>query len=140
MAAGEEIGIKIDQTLTQDATGTMCMLQLEAMGVERVKPLSVNFVDHSMMQSGFRNPDDHEYLKTVPDVELLSAVRPTLGFGDADVVVVLTASQPVSDRYAKKITEIIRKTVGDDGLTVRVHGVLRAGKTVDTTSPGKKGR
>ncbi|MBA1331452.1 aconitate hydratase, partial [Candidatus Endoriftia persephone str. Guaymas] len=50
---------------TQDATGTMCMLQLEAMGVKRVKPLSVNFVDHSMLQVGFRNPDDHEYLKTV---------------------------------------------------------------------------
>ena len=41
------------------------MLQLEAMGVKQVKPLSVNFVDHSMMQSGFRNPDDHEYLRTV---------------------------------------------------------------------------
>ena len=64
-AAGEVITIKIDEAFTQDATGTMCMLQLEAMGVERVKPLSVNFVDHSMMQAGFRNPDDHQYLRTV---------------------------------------------------------------------------
>jgi len=63
--AGEVITLAIDQAFTQDATGTMCMLQLEAMGVKRVKPLSVNFVDHSMMQSGFRNPDDHEYLRTV---------------------------------------------------------------------------
>jgi aconitate hydratase len=63
--AGEVIKIKIDEAFTQDATGTMCMLQLEAMGVSRVKPLSVNFVDHSMLQVGFRNPDDHEYLKTV---------------------------------------------------------------------------
>lgn len=63
--AGDLIKIKIDEAFTQDATGTMCMLQLEAMGVKRVKPLAVNFVDHSMLQSGFRNPDDHEYLKTV---------------------------------------------------------------------------
>lgn len=63
-AAGVLIKIKIDEAFTQDATGTMCMLQLEAMGVKRVKPLSVNFVDHSMLQSGFRNPDDHAYLRT----------------------------------------------------------------------------
>ena len=63
--AGKVIKISVDEAFTQDATGTMCMLQLEAMGVKRVKPLSVNFVDHSMMQSGFRNPDDHEYLKSI---------------------------------------------------------------------------
>jgi len=64
-APGELIKIKIDEAFTQDATGTMCMLQLEAMGVDKVKPLAVNFVDHSMLQSGFRNPDDHQYLRTV---------------------------------------------------------------------------
>ncbi|EGW53534.1 aconitate hydratase [Candidatus Endoriftia persephonae] len=64
-APGSVIKIRVDEAFTQDATGTMCMLQLEAMGVKRVKPLSVNFVDHSMLQVGFRNPDDHEYLKTV---------------------------------------------------------------------------
>ena len=63
--AGEVVTLGIDQAFTQDATGTMCMLQLEAMGIDRVKSMSVNFVDHSMMQSGFRNPDDHEYLRTV---------------------------------------------------------------------------
>ena len=64
-AAGDLIKIKIDEAFTQDATGTMTMLQLEAMGIDKVKPLSVNFVDHSMLQSGFRNPDDHQYLRTV---------------------------------------------------------------------------
>jgi len=63
--AGTVVTIRVDEAFTQDATGTMAMLQLEAMGVKRVKPLSVNFVDHSMMQSGFENPDDHEYLRTV---------------------------------------------------------------------------
>lgn len=64
-AAGETIAIRIDEAFTQDATGTMTMLQLEAMGVSRVKPLSVNFVDHSMLQQGYENPDDHAYLQSV---------------------------------------------------------------------------
>ncbi len=63
---GEEIGIKIDQTLTQDATGTMAYLQFEAMGVDRVKTeLSVSYIDHNMLQTDFRNPDDHKYLISV---------------------------------------------------------------------------
>lgn len=63
---GAPIGIKIDQTLTQDATGTMAYLQLEAMGVEQVKTeLSVSYVDHNTLQSGFENADDHKYLQTV---------------------------------------------------------------------------
>lgn len=63
---GEEIGIKIDQTLTQDATGTMAYLQFEAMGVDRVKTeLSVSYIDHNMLQTDFKNPDDHKYLMSV---------------------------------------------------------------------------
>ncbi|SNZ13633.1 aconitate hydratase [Hydrogenobacter hydrogenophilus] len=63
---GEEIAIKIDQTLTQDATGTMAYLQFEAMGVDRVKTeLSVSYIDHNMLQTDFRNPDDHKYLMSV---------------------------------------------------------------------------
>lgn len=63
---GEEIGIRIDQTLTQDATGTMCYLQLEAMGIPKVKTeLSVSYVDHNTIQAGFENPDDHKYLQTI---------------------------------------------------------------------------
>jgi aconitate hydratase len=63
---GAEIGIQIDQTLTQDATGTMAYLQFEAMGVPRVKTeLSVSYVDHNTVQIGFENADDHRYLQTV---------------------------------------------------------------------------
>jgi len=66
LVPGSEIGLRIDQTLTQDATGTMAYLQFEAMGVPRVKTdLSVSYVDHNTLQMGFRNPDDHRYLRTV---------------------------------------------------------------------------
>ncbi|WP_314596519.1 aconitate hydratase [uncultured Selenomonas sp.] len=66
MKKGAPIGIRIDQTLTQDATGTMAYLQLEAMGVDQVKTeLSVSYVDHNTLQSGFENADDHKYLQTV---------------------------------------------------------------------------
>ncbi len=63
---GTEIGIRIDQTLTQDATGTMAYLQFEAMGLDRVKTqISVSYVDHNMLQAGFENADDHRYLQSV---------------------------------------------------------------------------
>lgn len=66
MIPGEEIGIKIDQTLTQDATGTMAYLQFEAMGIPKVKTeISVSYVDHNTLQSDFRNADDHIFLQTV---------------------------------------------------------------------------
>ncbi|MCF7913323.1 MAG: aconitate hydratase [Candidatus Cloacimonetes bacterium] len=65
---GSEVGIKIDQTLTQDATGTMAYLQFEAMGVPKVKTeLSVSYVDHNTVQIGFENADDHKYLQTVAE-------------------------------------------------------------------------
>ncbi|WP_026487459.1 aconitate hydratase [Caldanaerobius polysaccharolyticus] len=66
MVPGHEIAIKIDQTLTQDSTGTMAYLQFEAMGIPRVKTkLSVAYVDHNMLQEGFENADDHKYIQTV---------------------------------------------------------------------------
>lgn len=66
LCAGKEIGIKIDQTLTQDATGTMAYLQFEALGLKQVKTkLSVSYVDHNTLQSGFENADDHRYLQSV---------------------------------------------------------------------------
>jgi aconitate hydratase len=66
LAAGAEIGIRIDQTLTQDSTGTMAYLQLEALGVPRVRTkLSVAYVDHNTLQCGFENADDHRYIETV---------------------------------------------------------------------------
>ncbi len=66
MTAGAPVAIRIDQTLTQDATGTMAYLQFEAMGVDRVRTdLSVSYVDHNMLQTGFENPDDHAFLQSV---------------------------------------------------------------------------
>ena len=66
MIKGQEIGLKIDQTLTQDATGTMAYLQFEAMGVDRVKTeRSVAYIDHNTLQSGFENADDHRFIGSI---------------------------------------------------------------------------
>ena len=66
MVVGQEIGLRIDQTLTQDATGTMAYLQFEAMGVDQVKTeRSVAYIDHNTLQSGFENADDHKYIGSV---------------------------------------------------------------------------
>ena len=63
---GSEVGIRIDQTLTQDATGTMAYLELEAMDIERVKTeLSVAYIDHNTLQTGFENADDHKFIQSV---------------------------------------------------------------------------
>jgi len=65
MIPGEEIELTIDQTLTQDATGTMVMLELEAMGLDRAKTeLSAQYVDHNLLQTDFKNPDDHLFLQS----------------------------------------------------------------------------
>ncbi|MFC2076204.1 aconitate hydratase [candidate division KSB1 bacterium] len=66
MVAGSEIAVRIDQTLTQDATGTMAYLQFEAMGIPRVRTeLSVSYIDHNTLQVGFENADDHRFLQSV---------------------------------------------------------------------------
>jgi aconitate hydratase len=63
--AGQEIGLKIDQTLTQDATGTMAALEFEALKLDRVRTqVSVSYVDHNLLQTDFKNPDDHRYLQS----------------------------------------------------------------------------
>ena len=80
MKKGSEIGIKIDQTLTQDATGTMAYLQFEAMGTERVKTeLSVAYIDHNTLQAGFENADDHRYIQTVTKKHGIRFSRPGNG-------------------------------------------------------------
>lgn len=80
MVPGEEIGLKIDQTLTQDATGTMAYLQLEAIGIPRVKTeLSISYVDHNTLQTDFKNPDDHRYLQSVAERYGLYFSRPGNG-------------------------------------------------------------
>ena len=66
MVPGKEVAIHIDQTLTQDATGTMSYLQFEAMGIPRVRTdVSVSYVDHNMLQTGFENADDHRFLQSI---------------------------------------------------------------------------
>lgn len=66
MEVGQEIAIRIDQTLTQDSTGTMAYLQFEAIGIPRVRTeLSVAYIDHNTLQTGFENADDHQYIQTV---------------------------------------------------------------------------
>ncbi|MBQ7913464.1 MAG: aconitate hydratase [Clostridia bacterium] len=80
MVAGAEIGLKIDQTLTQDATGTMAYLQFEAMGIDRVKTeLSVAYIDHNTLQAGFENADDHRYIQTVTKKHGVRFSRPGNG-------------------------------------------------------------
>ena len=80
MRVGEEIGLKIDQTLTQDATGTMAYLQFEAMGIDRVKTeLSVAYIDHNTLQAGFENADDHRYIQTVTKKHGIRFSRPGNG-------------------------------------------------------------
>ena len=80
LVAGEEIAIRIDQTLTQDATGTMAYLQFEAMGVPRVRTeVSVSYVDHNMLQSGFENADDHRFLQSIAKKHGIYFSRPGNG-------------------------------------------------------------
>lgn len=80
MATGKEISIRIDQTLTQDSTGTMAYLQFEAMGIPRVKTKkSVAYIDHNTLQAGFENADDHKYIQTVASKHGVFFSRPGNG-------------------------------------------------------------
>ncbi len=80
MAAGSEISIRIDQTLTQDSTGTMAYLQFEAMGIPRVRTKkSVAYIDHNTLQAGFENADDHKYIQTVTSKHGVYFSRPGNG-------------------------------------------------------------
>ena len=80
MIPGTEIGLKIDQTLTQDATGTMAYLEFEAMGVDRVKTeRSVAYIDHNTLQTGFENADDHRFIQTVTKKHGIYFSRPGNG-------------------------------------------------------------
>lgn len=80
MKAGEEVSIRIDQTLTQDSTGTMAYLQFEAIGVPQVKTkLSVAYIDHNTLQTGFENADDHKYIQTVTSKHGIRFSRPGNG-------------------------------------------------------------
>ena len=77
---GSEIGLRIDQTLTQDATGTLAYLEFEAMGIPRVKTeLSVAYIDHNTLQSGFENADDHRFIQSAAKKYGLYYSRPGNG-------------------------------------------------------------
>lgn len=78
---GTEITIKMDQTLTQDSTGTMVYLQLEAMDVDRVKTeLSVAYIDHNTLQTGFENADDHAFIKVLHNATEFCSQNPATEF------------------------------------------------------------
>lgn len=80
MIAGQEIALRMDQTLTQDATGTMAYLEFEAIGIPRVKTeLSVAYIDHNTLQSGFENADDHRYIQSVTRKHGIRFSRPGNG-------------------------------------------------------------
>ena len=80
MTVGSEISLKIDQTLTQDATGTMAYLEFETMGIDRVKTeKSVAYIDHNTLQSGFENADDHRYIQSVAKKHGIYFSRPGNG-------------------------------------------------------------
>lgn len=80
MTVGSEIALKIDQTLTQDATGTMAYLEFETMGLDRVKTeRSVAYIDHNTLQSGFENADDHRYIQSVAKKHGIYFSRPGNG-------------------------------------------------------------
>ena len=80
MTPGSEVGLKIDQTLTQDATGTMAYLELEAMGIGQVKTeLSVAYIDHNTLQTGFENADDHRFIQSVAKKRGIRFSRPGNG-------------------------------------------------------------
>ena len=80
ITVGSEIGLRIDQTLTQDATGTMAYLEFEAMGIDRVRTeLSVAYIDHNTLQTGFENADDHRFIQSVAKKRGLRFSRPGNG-------------------------------------------------------------
>lgn len=110
MVKGSPIAIHIDQTLTQDATGTMAYLQLEAMGVDQVKTdLSISYVDHNTLQSGFENADDHKYLQTVAMKHGVHFSRPGNGI----------CHQVHLERFAKPGTTLL----GSDSHTPTAGGM-----------------
>ncbi|MGD1158300.1 MAG: aconitate hydratase [Terriglobia bacterium] len=124
LVPGEEVGLRIDQTLTQDATGTMAYLQFEAMGIPRVKTkLSVSYVDHNMLQSGFENADDHRFLQSIAAKHGIHFSRP--GNGICHQVHLERFSQPGatllgSDSHTPTSGGIGALAIGAGGLDVAV--------------------
>jgi len=121
LKAGNEITIKIDQTLTQDSTGTMVYLQLEAMDIEKVKTeLSVAYIDHNTLQTGFENADDHAFIKSVAQRHGILFSKPGNGichqlhlenYGNTSA-----ASIPIT------LTELVEQGKLHEGMTILITG------------------
>ncbi len=110
MAPGEEVGLRIDQTLTQDATGTMAYLEFEAMGIPRVKTdFSIAYIDHNTLQSGFMNADDHNFIRSIASKVGVHYARPGCGI----------CHQVHLERFAKPGSTLI----GSDSHTPTAGGI-----------------
>jgi aconitate hydratase len=122
MNVGEEIAISIDQTLTQDATGTMAYLEFEAMGIPKVRTkVSVSYVDHNTLQSGFENADDHRFLQTMASKYGIYFSRP--GNGICHQVHLERFSKPGqtllgSDSHTPNASAVGMLAIGAGGLNV----------------------
>ena len=111
MTPGSEVALKIDQTLTQDATGTMAYLEFETMGVPRVRTeLSIAYIDHNTLQSGFENADDHRFIQSMAKKYGLYFSRPGNGI----------CHQVHLERFGKPGKTLI-------GSLLRIAGRLRPG-------------
>lgn len=124
LKTGNEIAIKIDQTLTQDSTGTMAYLQLEAMDIEEVNTeKSVAYIDHNMLQAGFENPDDHLFIKTAAEKYGITFSKP--GGGICHQVHLEQFSKPGktligSDSHTPTSGGLATLAIGAGGLDVAV--------------------
>lgn len=136
MIPGTEIGLRIDQTLTQDATGTMAYLEFEAMGVERVRTeLSVAYIDHNTLQTGFENADDHRFIQSVAKKRGLLFSKP--GNGICHQIHLERFGKPGktligSDSHTPTGGGISMLAIGAGGLDV---AVAMGGGTYYTTMP-----
>src|ERR671916_1984415 len=133
---GEEVGLRIDQTLLQDATGTMACLQFERMGVERVQvELAVQYVDHNIIQLDFKNPDDHRFLQAFAARYGLHFSRP--GNGICHYLHVERFARPGAiligaDSHTTSSGALGSIAIGAGGLDVTL---ILAGQTFDTAVP-----
>ena len=122
MEPGCEVGLRIDQTLTQDATGTMAYLEYEAMGIPRVRTeLSVAYIDHNTLQSGFMNADDHRFIRTIAKKIGVRYSRPGNGI----------CHQVHLERFAKPGKTLIGSdshTPTAGGIGMPCHGCGRSGR------------
>ena len=113
MTVGSEVALRIDQTLTQDATGTMAYLEFEAMGIDRVRTeRSVAYIDHNTLQSGFENADDHRFIQSIAKKHGISPVcslpmNPKLAAA-VDAGAIELMEEDGLDRLADKLAEMLR--------------------------------